>query len=105
MIDTELLVSAQKSHLRSVVKKIKISASIRHQRSLNLCSQVLKSSFFKHSHNLGFYSALPDEIDVSPIAQKALDLQKKVFFPKVSGNKISFYEVFDLKKDLHFLFP
>ena len=100
MIDSELLVSARKSQLRSEIKKIKISAAIRRRRSLKLCSQIEKSSFFKHSQTIGLYSALADEIDVSRIAQKALDLKKNVFFPKVSGSQMSFYEVFDLKADL-----
>ncbi len=100
MSGSKLLASAQKSHLRSVVRRIKISASMRRQRSASLSAKVVKSSFFKHSQDLGFYAALPDEIDVSSIAQKALDLKKRVFFPKVRGRTMSFYEVFDLEKDL-----
>ncbi len=100
MSQSEQSVSFQKNFLREKIKKLKISATVRRSRSLRLNSKIETSHFFRNSNSIGLYSALPDEIDVFPLARKALESGRKVFFPRMNGKKIEFREVADLKKDL-----
>ncbi len=100
MKKAELSISARKIFIREKIKGLKLSKSVRHSRSLKLQSKIEASHFFKNSNSIGFYSALPDEIDIFWAAQKALNLGKKVFFPRMHGKKIEFREVLNLKKDL-----
>ena len=87
----------QKSTLRTQSRKLKLSKAVRRARSLKVCLKIETSHFFKNAKVRGFYAALPDEIDVFFIAEKALRLGKKVFFPKMRGNQIEFFEVSDLQ--------
>ncbi len=100
MSRTQLGVLNWKFNLREKIQQIKISKLVRQSRSKKLSLKIQGSDFFKHSRTIGFYSALPDEIDVSFIVEAALDLKKRVFFPRLTLNKIEFFEVENLKKEL-----
>ena len=90
----------QKTILRAAVNKVKISMAVRRTRSRKICLKIQKSHFFKDAKTIGFYAALPDEIDVLSAGEKALLLGKKVFFPKMNHQHIEFFEVADFKNDL-----
>jgi len=90
----------QKSSLRATVNKVKISMVVRRTRSQKVSLKIQKSHFFKDAKTIGFYAALPDEIDILSAGKKALLLGKKVFFPKMNQQQIEFFEVADFQNDL-----
>ena len=100
MSGTPLGLSDLKWSLRKKISQIKISKLVRQSRSKKLSLKIQRSDFFKNSKTIGFYSALPDEVDVFFAVKAAIDLKKRVYFPRLTRNKIEFFEVKDLKKEL-----
>lgn len=92
---------SDKARLRKRMKRVLWEPAKRLKSSLLVCKKIQKSLFFKDARTIGFYAALDDEVDVFPLAQIALKLGKKVFFPKTTGKAIEFREVKDLEKDFH----
>ncbi|HCM42780.1 MAG TPA: 5-formyltetrahydrofolate cyclo-ligase [Candidatus Omnitrophica bacterium] len=90
---------SDKARLRKKMKRLLLTAAKRKRSSVLVCRKIQNSLFFKDARTVGFYAALNDEVDVFPLAQTALKLGKKVFFPKASGRAIEFREVKDLEKD------
>ncbi len=89
--------AASKLRLRKKIRGLKLSSSVRKVRGIKLCRKIQKSRFFQDAAAIGFYAALPDEIDVFRAAETALKLGKKVFFPKMKKKSIEFFQVFNLK--------
>lgn len=89
-----------KGRLREKVSQLQFSPQAYLARSMQVSAKIQKSKFFKDAQTIGFYAALSDEIDIFPAAQKALSFGKRVFFPKMRGAKIDFYEVKDFEIDL-----
>ena len=89
-----------KALLRKKICLIKISEARRQSRSKAIGVKIQKTDFFKNSGAIGFYAALPDEVDILSAAKKALAARKKVFFPRLVKNKIEFFEVHNLKTEL-----
>lgn len=86
----------RKTKVRKKIEALKFSAAVRKTRGLQLSLKIINSHFFKNASSIGFYVALSDEIDISHAAQKAIDLKKKVFFPRMNREKIEFFEVKNL---------
>ncbi|MBO4355460.1 MAG: 5-formyltetrahydrofolate cyclo-ligase [Clostridia bacterium] len=55
---------------------------------------------FRFADTIMFYHPMKEEIDILPLAQKALSMNKKVAFPKiVSCGIMDFYFINDMKED------
>ena len=66
--------------------------------SHEICKILLKQSFFKEAGSVCFYYPLGSEVNLLPLAQKALVLGKQTAFPRVNGSNMEFYSVTDLKE-------
>lgn len=92
--------SSEKVLLRARIRNLRFTPSKRKKSSLTVCRKIEKTTFFQDARTIAFYSAAKDELDLSSLGEKALALNKKIFFPRVIGSKIEFREVRDLKNDL-----
>lgn len=63
------------------------------QKSITICNRVRNSSFYQEMDNIFVYSALGNEVDLSPFIKQAWKDEKNVFFPKVFGTDMEFYKV------------
>jgi len=70
-----------------------LAPETRKMQSEMLCKTILESRLYSSSTTILAYMPLKDEVDVSPVIQKALSQGKKVFIPRIiSGtNKMEFY--------------
>lgn len=97
MADNVLIV--KKKNLRSRIQKIKISDPQKKQASLRVCQKIQKTSFFRDAKTIGFYAAAQDEIDLFPLVEKALNLGKKIYFPRIQRGRIEFRQVQNVDSD------
>lgn len=65
--------------------------------SEKICFHVLQWELFLQTKEVYFYYPLGNEVDLLPVAQKALQMGKCVGFPKTEKDEISFYRVRDMK--------
>lgn len=73
-----------KQELRSVIKsEIKENGGKLAEMSREVCAQILASDIYKNCPVLLAYSALEDEVDLSPVIEDALKKGKKVFLPHI----------------------
>ena len=63
------------------------------QKSITICNRIRNSSFYQEMENIFVYSALGNEVDLSPFIKQAWKDEKNVFFPKVFGTDMEFYKV------------
>jgi 5-formyltetrahydrofolate cyclo-ligase len=73
----------QKSELRAKIRARLngISAAGREAASRKLCEKLKERSFFQNAATVLFFAPLPDEADVWPLLQDALDMGKTVALP------------------------
>lgn len=63
-----------------------------------ICKILEEQPTFRNAVAIFFYYPLGSEVNLLPLAQKALDLGKQVAFPRVKGSDMEFYLVSDLKR-------
>ncbi len=63
--------------------------------SVQICNKILNSKDYKNAQILLGYMALPDEVNLSPVIQDALQNKKQVYLPRIipDTNKMDFYEM------------
>lgn len=87
-----------KPELRSQIKtEIKEHADELAGMALDVCNQILSSDIYKRCPVLLAYSALSDEVDLSPVIEDALKKGKKVFLPyiKPGASYMEFLPVYE----------
>ncbi len=67
-------------------------------RSDKICKRLQEQNFFLQANVIYFYYPLGKEVNLLPLAQKALTLGKQVAFPRVNGSEMEFYQVHSLKE-------
>lgn len=84
---------------KTVLKELFSDSALANQLSITVCDYFTKSSIYKDAPAIFAYMAMSDEIDLSPVMQKALKDGKKLYLPrmKASGNEMDFYQVKDLE--------
>lgn len=60
-----------------------------------ISSELLRSGLFRSASTVALYSAVRGEADLSPILPAMRGNGKKVFFPRVCGRNLRFFEVSD----------
>lgn len=73
-----------KKSLRNQYKQYRLAlpADIKADYDKKICDSLMQLVSFRHSETILMYAPLEGEIDVMPIAVKALELGKKVAFPR-----------------------
>lgn len=73
-----------------------ISPELRRQKSQKICRRLEQEAFFQNARVIAFYSSLPEEVDLSALAETALRNGKTIAFPKVeSPGEMSFFCISD----------
>ena len=62
-----------------------LSEDERRAASSRICGALLRSDRWRESRSVLLYHPLPDEVDVRPLLQAALDEGKQVLLPRVEG--------------------
>ncbi len=65
--------------------------------SEEICQKISRQTIFLQAETLCFYYPLGKEVNLLPLAQKALDAGKKAAFPRVEGKNMEFYEIASLE--------
>lgn len=63
-----------------------------------ICENLQKQPFFKAAETIYFYYPLGSEVNLLPLAQRAMDLGKQAAFPRVNGSEMAFYQVSSLEE-------
>lgn len=63
-----------------------------------ICKNLQEQSFFEDAKNICFYYPLGNEANLLPLAERAMELGKRIAFPRVAGSDMAFYGVFSLKE-------
>lgn len=87
----------QKIRLDAKDKRDALSETQAAQWSAEICMILEGQPFFKDARTVYFYYPLGNEVNLLPLAQKALDMGKQAAFPRVAGSSMEFYQVASLK--------
>ncbi len=87
MADSFSQIKEKKNKCRTQCKQIRaeIDSNRREEYSRIICNTFIGSTSFSYYDTLLCYSPIGTEVDVMPIAQKALQMKKAVAFPKITG--------------------
>lgn len=68
------------------------------QWSDKICRILQEQPCYMESENICFYYPLGSEVNLLPLAERALESGKRISFPRVSGDDMEFYRVSDLQE-------
>ena len=73
-----------KKKLRNIYKQYRLSlpADVKADFDKKICSSLMQMMSFRYSDTILMYAPIEGEIDILPIAEKALSLGKRVAFPR-----------------------
>lgn len=83
-----------KKDIRKQIKNsLKENSSSLPELSRQICSKIIGSPLYTSSDTILAYMALPDEVDLQPVLQDALNTGKQIYLPKVDPNspQMEFY--------------
>ncbi len=85
-----------KAEVRNQIKEVLNSSAVKKTlkaQSKEVCEQILASQLYSSSTTLLAYMPLADEVDITPVIEKALASGKKVFLPRIfpETNRMEFY--------------
>lgn len=88
----------RKQQIRAELKKKRdtLTRDETRQLSAGICDRIESQPWFLPSEVLYFYYPLGNEVNLLPLAEKALTLGKQIAFPRVSGMDMDFYQVSSL---------
>lgn len=66
-------------------------------QSDNVYTTILNLNQFHNSNNIALYMSMDKEIDTNKLLQKAFDLKKSVFIPRVNGDVMNMIKINDTK--------
>jgi 5,10-methenyltetrahydrofolate synthetase len=89
----------EKQELRKQIKRlIGENAANLEKWSEELCAKIINSEQFQNAPVILAFEPLPDEPDIRPVIQAALNANKKVFLPKIRPNS-SFMDFYPFTKE------
>ena len=87
----------QKAVIREKIKRkrMSLSESELKEKSINICTKIIKSDFYKKAEMIYCYSSINNEVDLSFLIAQALENKKRVALPKVTDKrgKMIFVEI------------
>lgn len=91
-METKKQIRARQKH-----KRESLSCEQAQRFSEEICQKISRQPIFLQAETLCFYYPLGKEVNLLPLAQKALDAGKKAAFPRVEGKNMEFYEITSLE--------
>lgn len=68
------------------------------RKSGEICAHILQWTRYQDADAVLFYYPLGKEVSLLQVIKDALVQKKHIAFPKVTGNTMQFYEIFDLRE-------
>ncbi|QMU56005.1 MAG: 5-formyltetrahydrofolate cyclo-ligase [Candidatus Mycalebacterium zealandia] len=86
-----------KTEIRERFERLRVARSASELAGLSsaISSEIVNSDIFRSAQTVALYSAVRGEVDVSPVLPVLRESGKKVFFPRVCGRDLRFFEVSD----------
>ena len=86
-----------KAQLRKRMKAIRdgISPILRQRKNEQIMNALLREDWYADAKIICVYAAIASEVDLCNFCQRAWNDSKKLYFPKVFGEEMEFYEVDD----------
>ena len=90
-----------KAQLRKRMKAIRdgISPILRQRKNEQIMNALLREDWYADAKIICVYAAIASEVDLCNFCQRAWNDSKKLYFPKVFGEEMEFYEVDDFTLD------
>lgn len=90
-----------KAELRKEILQFRdeLSIEVRQEKSSQIAEQVTAHKGFQEADKVLLFASFKSEVDTTEIFEAALQIGKQVFFPKVIGKEMEFYQVLK-EKDL-----
>lgn len=84
-----------KSRVRKEYLKLRneLNATDVFDKSMEICSRIINSSFYRETDRFFVYAALGNEVDLTSFVRQAWKDGKTVCFPKVFGEDMEFFKV------------
>ncbi|MBQ7836570.1 MAG: 5-formyltetrahydrofolate cyclo-ligase [Clostridia bacterium] len=81
-------------------KRKNLNAEIKAARDTSLCRLITDTKAFKDAEAVLMYAPTADEVDIMPVAEAALTLGKRVYFPlcNTEDNTLSFHRVLKISE-------
>ena len=77
-------------------KRDALSFKQRQEKSEQIAKKVIVSDAFQNSKIVLLFASYKSEVDVNSIIKVAFETKKQVYFPKVTGSEMEFYQVSSL---------
>jgi 5-formyltetrahydrofolate cyclo-ligase len=89
------LQTRSKKELRVVCKNIRdgLNSDERKILTTQIWDKLYALGEYRKAQNLLVYASIGSELDTTPIIERALSENKKVFCPKINGNEIEFFRI------------
>ncbi len=93
-------ITERKRKLRADMKRKRdgINQEARKRWSDEVCRSLQEQPAFRRAETVCFYYPLGSEVNLLPLAQKALASGKQVAFPRVEGSEMALYRVLSLEE-------
>lgn len=92
----------QKNEIRARYKALRrgMAPTVKQEYDRTICNRFLSLASYRYAEVLLFYSPLPGEIDIMPIARDALSRGKKIAFPlcQTESNTMTYHYITDLSQ-------
>lgn len=87
----------KKNKIRTNLKELrsKLSKEFVKTNSDTICTKLLSSKEYSNANNILCYMSIKNEVDVLPIIERALIDNKNVYLPKVNGEYMDFYRIYN----------
>ena len=64
--------------------------------SILVCENLTKQEFFKQAGHIALYHPVHNEVDTTPLFKTACIEDKKIYYPRIHGDILSFHQVKDI---------
>lgn len=90
----------RKKQIRQEYKEIRKNLTEEQMQiwSEKICYHLVQWELFLHSKTIYFYYPLGNEVNLLPLAARALKMGKTIAFPKTEGEEIAFYRVRNMEE-------
>ncbi len=80
-------------NIRDKYIKIRKNINNKEDKSNIITNKIINNTKYINSSNIALYKSLDSEVNLDYLINYSLDNNKKVYLPKVDGDKLTFYEI------------
>ncbi len=83
----------EKQEIRQIYLAKRLAVENKTEKSQTIMNKIIAMPCFRKAKTIAVYASLPFEVDTRRLILEGWTQKKRIAFPKVEGNDLSFYEV------------